>query len=95
MAIQNTPNLPPLMVIINNKYAYVTTYKNVWDKEYKQARRLKGQNRTVGKILGGGPEGVIEWNEDFLLEHPELQTLTTKRVLKGMRGNRRVFEFVF
>lgn len=95
MAVQEIPSLPPIMTIINGKYSYLTTYKIAWDKELRQPRRTKGQNRTVGKIIGGGAEGVVEWTADFLLEHPELQSFTTTRKLKGSKGKKRVFEFVF
>ena len=95
MAVVEIPKLPPLMVVGQGKYKYVSTYKIAWDKELKQPRRIAGQNKTVGKIIGGGVEGVIEWNDAFLEEHPELKSFTVKRVFKRMQGAKKVFEFVF
>lgn len=95
MSVVNTPKLPPLMVIGRGKYSYVTTYKIAWDKEHKQPRRVPGQNKTVGKIIGGELEGVIEWNEEFLEEHPELEGFVTRRVIVGRKGNRNVYDYKF
>ncbi len=72
-------------------------HKIAWDKELKQPRRIAGQNKTVGKIIGGGGggEGGIEWTDAFIEEYPELKSFTVKRVFKGMQGAKKVFEFVF
>lgn len=70
------------MVIKNGKYAYVTTYHLIWDKNAKQPLREPGKNKTVGKIIGGENIGIIKWNSSFLEEHPELENFVTKRVLK-------------
>ncbi|MBQ3679548.1 MAG: hypothetical protein II929_08575, partial [Succinivibrio sp.] len=94
MAVVEIPKLPPLMIVGQGKYRYVTTYKIAWDKELKQPRRIAGHNKTVGKIIGGGVEGVIEWTDAFLEEHPELKSFTVKRVFKRMQGAKKVFEFV-
>ena len=61
MAVVTIPKLPPLSVQKNGKYSYIQTYKNCWDKEKKRSYRLPGSIKTVGKILGGGEEGVIQW----------------------------------
>ena len=66
MAVVTIPKLPPLSVQKNGKYSYIQTYKNCWDKEKKRSYRLPGSIKTVGKILGGGEEGVIQWSEEFL-----------------------------
>ena len=95
MAVVEIPKLPPLMIVGQGKYRYVSTYKIAWDKELKQPRRIAGHNKTVGKIIGGGVEGVIEWTDAFLEEHPELKSFTVKRVFKRMQGAKKVFEFVF
>ena len=104
MAVADTPKLPPLMIINQGKYSYVTTYKITWDKTLRQPRRVPGQNKTVGKIVGGGTEGkivgggtegVIEWNSEFLDEHPELAGFITRRVLKGQKGSRNVYDYEF
>jgi hypothetical protein len=83
------------MIINQGKYSYVTTYKITWDKTLRQPRRVPGQNKTVGKIVGGGTEGVIEWNSEFLDEHPELAGFITRRVLKGQKGSRNVYDYEF
>lgn len=95
MAVADTPKLPPLMIINQGKYSYVTTYKITWDKTLRQPRRVPGQNKTVGKIVGGGTEGVIEWNSEFLDEHPELAGFITRRVLKGQKGSKNVYDYEF
>lgn len=80
MAIVNTPKLPPLLFKISRAQTYVCTYKNKWDSNLQQSIRLKGQGKTVGKIIGGGLEGVIEWYDDFLEQYPELYSLKTERL---------------
>lgn len=67
--------LKPLLFKISRAQTYVCTYKNKWDPNLKQSIRLKGQGKTVGKILGGGLEGVIEWYDDFLQQFPILNGL--------------------
>lgn len=46
MTLCNIPKLPPLMVIKNGKYAYVTTYHLIWDKNTKQPRREPGKKQN-------------------------------------------------
>ena len=95
MAVVTIPKLPPLSVQKNGKYSYIQTYKNCWDKEKKRSYRLPGSIKTVGKILGGGEEGVIQWSEEFLNQYPLLGELTAKRIFKGMKGSKKIFEFKF
>ena len=95
MATKETPKLPPLSVNINDKYTYLSTYKVVWNAELQQARKLKGFNKTVGKIICGGKEGLIEWTEDFLEQYPDLKDLNCYRVLKSKSGNKGIYEYKF
>lgn len=95
MAVVTIPKLPPLSVQKNGKYSYIQTYKNCWDKEKKRSYRLPGSIKTVGKILGGGEEGVIQWSEEFLNQYPLLGELTAKRIFKGMKESKKIFEFKF
>lgn len=86
MAVIDTPKLPPLLFKRNGTYTYVCTYKNKWDSELKRSIRLKNVGKTVGKLVGGGLEGVIEWNDEFLAKFPMLNKLKTER-LKDKRKN--------
>jgi hypothetical protein len=61
MAVINIPKLPALLFNRNGKYTYVCTYQNAWDSEQRTSIRVKGKTSTVGKIVGGGLLGVIEW----------------------------------
>lgn len=95
MAVVTIPKLPPLSVQKNGKYSYIQTYKNCWDKEKKRAYRLPGSIKTVGKIVGGGEEGIVQWSEEFLNQYPLLGELSVRRVFKGMKGSKKIFEFKF
>ena len=66
MAVIDVPQLPPLLFNKNGKYTYVCTYKNHWDPKLGRSVRTKGENVTVGKILGGELTGRIIWAEDFI-----------------------------
>lgn len=61
MAVIDVPQLPPLLFNKNGKYTYVCTYKNHWDPKLGRSVRTKGENVTVGKILGGELTGRIIW----------------------------------
>lgn len=80
MAVITTPELPPILFKKNGNYTYVCTYQNKWDPELKRATRVKGVGKTVGRLIGGGLEGVIEWSEEFLQQFPILNQLKTERL---------------
>lgn len=80
MAVITTPELPPILFKKNGIYTYVCTYQNKWDPELKRATRVKGVGKTVGRLVDGGLEGVIEWNEEFLQQFQILNQLKTERL---------------
>ena len=73
------PNLPPLLSLKGSRGGYyVYTYQNVWDAEKKRSKRTN--SKLVGKIIGGGKEGVVEFTPEFIEQHPELEFILTKKV---------------
>ena len=61
----------------------------------KRSYRLPCSIKTVGKIVGGGEEGIVEWTEEFIHLYPQLEELTSSRVFKGKKGSKKIFEFKF
>ena len=88
----NTPQLPPLVVQSNGKYSYLCSFTNKWDKDKK--RSYRANSVTVGKIVGGGKEGLIQWTDTFIEQHPELEELDATRKLV-LKNNKKVYEIVF
>lgn len=86
MAVIDVPQLPPLLFNKNGKYTYVCTYKNHWDPKLGRSVRTKGENVTVGKILGGELTGRIIWAEDFIKLFPILSVLKTERVVDKFKS---------
>ena len=86
MAVIDAPQLPPLLFNKNGKYTYVCTYKNHWDPKLGRSVRTKGENVTVGKILGGELTGRIIWSEDFIKQFPILSVLKTERVVDKFKS---------
>ena len=86
MAVIEVPQLPPLLFNKNGKYTYVCTYKNHWDPKLGRSVRTKGENVTVGKILGGELTGRIIWSEDFIKQFPILSVLKTERVVDKFKS---------
>lgn len=86
MAVIEVPQLPPLLFNKNGKYTYVCTYKNHWDPKLGRSVRTKGENVTVGKILGGELTGRIIWAEDFIKQFPILSVLKTERVVDKFKS---------
>lgn len=95
MTVATQPELPPLAFNYSNKYTYVILYKVKWSKEHGQPRKVAGKTRTIGKIVGGGKEGLIEWNDDFLKEYPELENFYVHRVLIDNTGSKPKYELKF
>lgn len=86
MAVIDVPQLPPLLFNKNGKYTYVCTYKNHWDPKLGRSVRTKGENVTVGKILGGELTGRIIWAEDFIKQFHILSVLKTERVVDKFKS---------
>ena len=86
MAVIDAPQLPPLLFNKNGKYTYVCTYKNHWEPKLGRSVRTKGENVTVGKILGGELTGRIIWSEDFIKQFPILSVLKTERVVDKFKS---------
>lgn len=86
MAVIDVPQLPPSLFNKNGKYTYVCTYKNHWDPKLGRSVRTKGENVTVGKILGGELTGRIIWAEDFIKQFPILSVLKTERVVDKFKS---------
>ena len=66
---------------VKNKYFYVQTYVHHYDKE--KHRSVRDSQKTIGKVLGGSKYGVVQFKEDFLEEHPELNNFVTYWTEKG------------
>ncbi|SPT69805.1 IS1634 family transposase [Anaerobiospirillum thomasii] len=73
------PTLPSLLVNKGSKYDvyYVYTYQNVWNSEKKRSERKN--SKKVGVIHGGTKDGLIQWDESFIQQYPELEHIDTFR----------------
>ena len=95
MAVVEIPQLPSLMAITSGKHTYLTTYKNKWDPIAKKVKRIKGANKTVGKILGNAKVGVIEWTPEFIARFPQLASLEARRVFDKKYGSKNLYKIEF
>lgn len=97
MAVIEAPKLPPIKHVKTKKYCYLVTFSNKWDAASKMSRAVKGDTKTVGKIVGGGTTGVVEWKPEFIEKFPELENLITTRVekTKGRVKGKKSYMFTF
>lgn len=91
----NVPQLPPLKIVtVAQHYTYL------WPAVKKKLRgrivETKGK-ASVGKILGGGPVGLVVWKEEFLNQYPELRAYNVYReeVERGEHSKVTEYRFVF
>ena len=77
------PELPSLLCMKSGKCFSMYSYKNAWDEVKKRSYREKGATKAVGTILGGEKTGKIQWKDDFIALHPELEDFTAQRKEDG------------
>jgi transposase len=82
MAVITPPKLPSMFINVssNGKYAYVMTYKNIWDKNIKNSRRVG--SKKVGSIIGGTKDGLVKFDDSFLEQYPELSKFKVSHIGK-------------
>lgn len=86
------PTLPPLMAIVNGRYTYVCAYSDSKDPVTKKNSRY---STTVGKIVGGGNEGLIEWYDNFVEQYPALSFFKCYRKKLDVRSGRNFYKLCF
>ena len=86
MALLEKPQLPPLKVGSSDyrgtRYHYVQTYTFHYDPATKKCKR--DSQKTVGKIKANQRYGLIEWKEDFLKAHPDLENFDVYTTKNGL-----------
>lgn len=85
MAVIEKPVLPPLKAVLSGKNYHICTFKNEWIDG--KCVPIKGSTKTVGKIIGG-PTGLINWTDEFLKEHQDLEQFDAFRIVdeKAKKG---------
>lgn len=86
MAQIEKPQLPPIKVGSSDyhgtRYYYVQTYTFHYDPATKKCKR--DSQKTVGKVKGNERYGLIEWKEEFLKAHPELDNFDVYTSKNGL-----------
>lgn len=94
MAVVEIPSLPPLKAVLSGKNYHICTFKNKWVDG--KCIPVKGSTKTVGKIIGG-PTGLVNWTDDFLKNHEELEQFDVFRIVdeKAKKGKLKKYKFEF
>ena len=91
----NIPDLPPFKLItVRHHYTYLWPYTA--RVRYGRITRVRAK-QSAGKILGGGPTGLVVWRDEFIAKYPELRGYNVYReeVESGGAATAVRYELVF
>ena len=94
-AKRNIPDLPPFKLItVRHHYTYLWPYTA--RVRYGRITRVRAK-QSAGKILGGGPTGLVVWRDEFIAKYPELRGYNVYReeVESGGAATAVRYELVF
>ena len=94
-AKRNIPDLPPFKLLtVLRHYTYLWPY--TMRVRYGRITRARDK-QSAGKILGGGPTGLVVWRDEFIAKYPELRGYNVYReeVESGSAATAVRYELVF